>query len=264
MLLSVVTITFNNFAELEATVESVRGVADVELVIVNGGSCKETQKYLETLALPGTKIKTLTERDHGISDAFNKGIRLATGDAIVFLNSGDTLRDRDYFGRAMGYLERHPEVGFVHGSIAFTDKIAGTIELKPSLSSLGRGMPYRHQTMIVRHAIFDQLGHFRTDLKITMDYDFVCRMQKAGVIGYYDQTGPLVLMDGGGVSSTKELAAYAEGFHVLREHGLLTAHNMYGTAIRYGTYFVRATLVRLGLTSVLAKLKELKHGRPTG
>ena len=205
-MLSVISITFNNFEELRATVDSVIDQTEIELVIINGGSCKETKAYLDALNLPGIKIVKVTERDHGIADAFNKGIRASTGDAIVFLNSGDTLYDKNYFARAMNYLRDHQRVGFVHGSIVFSDKIAGDMELRPSLSSLGRGMPYRHQTMIVRRAVFENLGMFRDDLKITMDFEFVCRMHKANILGYYDTSGPLVRMDGGGVSSTKEMA----------------------------------------------------------
>lgn len=265
-MISVVSITRNNFSELVATVESVRGLTGIELVIVNGGDCEKTKSYLASLPsqLEGIRVTSITEPDHGIADAFNKGLRLSTGTAIVFLNSGDTLYDRDYFRRADEFLSKHPDAGFIHGSIVFGDQIAGDIELKPSLSTLGRGMPYRHQTMIVRKSVFDLLGPFRADLKITMDYEFVCRMHKARVTGYYDQSGPLVYMDGRGVSSNKEMQAYAEVFHVLLEHHLLTPSNLYGCFVRYAKYFVRRLLVVLGLTGLLARLKMHKHGKAAG
>ena len=259
-MLSVVTITFNNFDELVKTVSSVSGISGIELVVINGGSCAKTKSYIDKLDLPGIKVVRVSERDRGISDAFNKGIRQSTGEAVVFLNSGDTLLDKNYFQRAMDYLKIHPEIGFTHGSVVFEDRIAGDIELKPSLSSLGRGMPYRHQTMIVRKKIYDELGFFREDLKVTMDYDFVCRMHKAAVQGWYDRTGPLMKMDGSGVSSTKELQAYGEVWGILWKYGLLTPQNFYGSLVRYGKYFARATLVALGLSGLLATLKRLKQG----
>ena len=265
-MISVVSITRNNFSELKDTVESLRGLTGIELVIVNGGDCSDTKAFLESLPglWSGISVVTLSEKDSGISDAFNKGVRLSSGDSIVFLNSGDTLNDRDYFKRADQFLRDHAEFGFVHGSIVFSDRIAGDIELRPSLSTLGRGMPYRHQTMIVRKSVFDQLGLFRTDLKLTMDYEFVCRMHKAGIKGYYDQAKSLIRMDGGGVSSTKEMQAYSEVWNVLSEHKLLTAENLYGCMVRYAKYFVRRTLVMLGLTNLLMHLKHRKHGKASG
>jgi len=261
-LLSVVTITWNNFTELVATLESVRGQT-VELVVVNGGTCPQTKSLLDSsteASLEVSRFRYVSEPDRGIADAFNKGIRLSSGDAIVFLNSGDVLISKTYFQRAMDVLERQADFGFVHSAIVFSDRLAGEIVLKPSLSTLGRGMPYRHQTMIVRRRIFDQLGGFDTNLKATMDYDFVCRMHLAGELGYYDQTEPTVKMDGTGISSTRELFAYHEVLKVLWSHGLMTPVNAWGTFVRYLTYFVRRGLEKLGMSGLLVTLKKWKHG----
>jgi hypothetical protein len=93
-----------------------------------------------------------------------------------------------------------------------------------------------------------------------MDYDFVCRMHRAGVVGHYDRTEPVVRMDGGGISSTRELLAYREVLTVLKRHRLLSAHNLAGTAVRYATWAVRRSLLALGLGGVLIALKKRKHG----
>ncbi len=78
-MISIVTITFNDYEGLIKTVESLRGVEDIEHIVVNGGPCEKTRKFLENY--PG---KSVSEKDRGISDAFNKGIRLSTGDSILF------------------------------------------------------------------------------------------------------------------------------------------------------------------------------------
>jgi glycosyltransferase involved in cell wall biosynthesis len=258
--ISIVTITYNNFEELVKTVDSVRSVRDCELVIINGGSCQKTKDYLAELSLPGFKLVVVSESDRGIADAFNKGVLNGTGDAICFLNSGDTLMDVDYFSRAAKYFKDHDDVSFIHASLYFDDQLAGVIELKPSMLPLGRGMPYRHQSMIVRREVFQKIGLFKSDLRYTMDYDFVCRMHVAGCKGYYDQTRPVMLMDGKGVSSTKELEAYRECQKVLKDNGLWNVETAWGSLIRYGTYFVRRLLIRLKLQSLLVFLKRLKHG----
>ena len=85
-LLSIVTITFNNYVELLNTVTSVRDLAHSEHIIINGGKCQKTLAFLNNFW--GISV---SEPDQGISDAFNKGIKYAKGDAVMLLNSGDIL-----------------------------------------------------------------------------------------------------------------------------------------------------------------------------
>ena len=80
-ILSIISITLNNFEELLNTVESVRGIDDCEHIIINGGSCPQTSEFLQ-----GYSGKTVSEPDLGISDAFNKGIRYSQGEAVIMLN----------------------------------------------------------------------------------------------------------------------------------------------------------------------------------
>ena len=103
-ILSIVTITFNNFEDLSKTVESVRGLDGCEHIIINGGSCPQTSEFLQ-----GFSGKTVSEPDLGISDAFNKGIRFSQGKAVIMLNSGDILIDRTYPEQALQILNKHPD-----------------------------------------------------------------------------------------------------------------------------------------------------------
>ena len=66
-ILSVVTLTFNNYHELIKTINSLKGIDSVESVIVNGGSCIETKEFLEK----NSQYTSISESDNGISDAFN-------------------------------------------------------------------------------------------------------------------------------------------------------------------------------------------------
>lgn len=255
-MISVITITYNNYEELRNTIDSIEGIPNIESIIINGGDCEKTKHYLSQ-----SKADSISEPDDGISEAFNKGIKISNGDAVIFLNSGDVLKEKDYFEKAQTILDKHPDISFVHGDVIFCDSLCGDMLMKPALCSLGRGMPYYHQTMIVRKSVFDKVGGFKLSYKITMDFDFVCRMFKAGYRGYYWNESPVVIMDGTGVSATRESESLAEGLCALKANRLLNAENCFGYFVRYSFYTSRVLMLKLGLSKYLAKLKIIKHNR---
>ncbi len=255
-MISVVTITYNNYEQLIETMDSIKGLSNIESIVVNGGDCEKTRSYLSQI-----DAQSVSEPDKGISDAFNKGLNMATGDSVVFLNSGDVLLEKEYFNIADDLLNNDPGISFVHGAIIFTDPISGATILRPALCCLGRGMPYFHQSMVVRRSVFDITGAFKLDYKYCMDFEFVCRMEKAGLKGYYWNKAPIVLMDGNGISKTQEFTGIRESSRGLKENNLLNAENYLGLFVRYGFYLGRELMIKVGLTDILAKLKILKHSK---
>ena len=206
--LSIITITLNNFEELLSTVESVRDLNGCEHIIINGGECPQTLEFLQ-----GYNGKSVSEPDQGISDAFNKGIRLSSGDAIIMLNSGDILLDRTYPARASQILDQDPQIDFVHADLIFEDTLIGSYIMRPLRTknilspNIGRGMPYRHQSTVVRKEVYGRVGFFNLNY-ICSDFDWVCRwelgLKKSYGKAYYSQGDPVITMDGGGISSTQE------------------------------------------------------------
>lgn len=254
-MISVITVTFNNFEEFLATQVSLDAVANIERVVVNGGSCQRTQKWLSER----NDILYISEPDDGISDAFNKGVALSTRDYIAFLHSGDNLLDPEYYKRAYQFLETHPDYSFVHGNMVFVDRLTGPLFMRPSLSNIGRGMPYWHVTMVTRRSVFSAQGVFQNKYRIAMDYDWVCRLYKAGLKGFYDD-GPAVLsMDGSGVSATGEGKAIKECWRALKENSLVTPGNALGYVQRWLLYNLRQLLSQIGLSRLLGELKKFKH-----
>ncbi len=255
-MISVITITFNNYEELKATLLSIEGIPGIESIVINGGNCKDTRGYLAQV-----NAVSVSEPDHGIADAFNKGLNLANGDAIMFLNSGDSIIERSYIWEVENIFETNPDIGFVHGDIIFNDSICGKMHIRPALCALGRGMPYFHQTMVVRRSVFDKIGNFKLNYKITMDFEFVCRMHKVGIKGYYWTKAPIVAMDGRGVSVTREHKSIPESLKGLKENQLLTIDNLLWYLIRYTLFSGRMVMMKIGLSKLLAKLKAIKHKR---
>ena len=267
-LISIITITFNNFEELSNTVESVRGLDDCEHIIINGGSCPQTSEFLQ-----GYSGKTVSEPDLGISDAFNKGIRYSQGEAVIMLNSGDILIDRTYPEQALQILNKHPEIDFVHADLIFEDSLIGPYIMRPLRTqnnfhpNIGRGMPYRHQSMVVRKSIYNKVGLFNLNY-ICSDYDWVSRWElirnKSNGIAYYLHGDPAIKMDGAGISSVQEGKIISEAIQIIgiRSKECSFIQNIvsyYALLMRVVLFYGRTLLERYGLEKFLIKLKLIKY-----
>ena len=267
-LLSIVTITFNNYDELLHTVESVKDLKCCEHLIINGGKCQKTLEFLQSFS-----GKSISEPDQGISDAFNKGIKLSQGSAVILLNSGDILLDQTYPEKALHILKEHPEVDFVHANELYDDAMIGEFVMRPLRKqnnlypNIGKGMPYRHQTMVVRKTVYEKVGLF--DLKyVTSDYDWICRWENSCIkisgSAYYLQGNPVIKMDGGGISSTQEGKVILEAIQIIMQYNknkrfieIIISY----TALmnRLVLFFGRLFLQKLGFINVLAKMKLRKY-----
>ena len=268
--LSIITITLNNFEELLRTVESVRDLNGCEHIIINGGECPQTLEFLQ-----GYNGKSVSEPDQGISDAFNKGIRLSSGDAIIMLNSGDILLDRTYPARASQILDQDPQIDFVHADLIFEDSLIGSYIMRPLRTknilspNIGRGMPYRHQSMVVRKEVYGRVGFFNLNY-ICSDFDWVCRweldLKKSHGKAYYSQGDPVIIMDGGGISSTQERKIILEAIKIIRQRNkhisFLEKTRSYSALFRRLVLFsVRVFLKKLGFVNILVIIKRIKYKR---
>ena len=183
----------------------------------------------------------------------------------MFLNSGDVLLSPNYLKEAETVMNFNPEISFIHSDSLFEDRNSGTIYMRPLKSilfkeaPLGRGMPYNHLTMIIRKSIFEKIGFFKLHYKITMDFEWVCRLQKNKLIGHYSDGEPVVRMDGGGVSSTTEQLVMWESLKALGENRLLNPKNIAGIVERSVLYLGRILLETLGMNNTLGWLKRKKH-----
>lgn len=252
-MLSIVTITYNNYDELKETLSSIPPSGLVERVVINGGSCNETSRFLSSF--DGI---WLSEKDEGIADAFNKGIKNSSGELIMFLNSGDMLISPDYLAEAIEVLKKNSDIGFIHTNVVFEDAAGCDLLLKPPLKNFGFGMKYLHPGMIVRKKIFNTIGMFDTFFKSSMDFDFILRMELEGIKGYYINSAGAVRMRGTGVSSIKEWEGIKECLRSMRKNNYLNIITFLSWCIRAILFFVRKGMMMVGLKKILAKLKLMK------
>ena len=86
--------------------------------------------------------------------------------------------DIQFFFKALKIFDENSNISFIHSNLLLVDNSNSELFMRPTLSNLGRGMPYLHPTMIVRKELFDTIGMFNTNLKIAMDFDWIAKLVK--------------------------------------------------------------------------------------
>jgi GT2 family glycosyltransferase len=209
-ILSVVTICFNNPEELIRTCHSVEGqtLHPHEHIIIDGSTNDEILQWLQSGTQPAWR-KWVHERDNGISDAFNKGVRNTTGSIIQLLNSGDEYAGADAIIKAMAVFENDATCQWCHGKLQMIRGEQPVLIGKPfDPEKLYRGMRSTfHPTMFVKKKLFDTYGLFDTSLKIAMDYDFLIRIRNEKFLFL---NSPLASFSPGGVSNARYLDSLKE------------------------------------------------------
>jgi len=254
LILSIITITYNDFEGLKRTLSSIPKFDYIESTVINGGTDQQSLEFLSTY-----KGKVISEKDEGIADAFNKGIANSSGEAIMFLNSGDELIESTYIEEAEQLLTKDKSVDFIHSNLILVDSIGTELYMKPPFCNLGRGLPYLHPTMIIKKSVFEQIGFFSKDYKIAMDFDFIVRLEKKGFKGYYLKDLAVVKMEGTGRSTEYEFEGIKECFKSLKQNNFLTLTNSTGLMVRISLFIMRKFMITIGLGALLKKLKSKKH-----
>lgn len=176
---SIITATFNSEEYLEETIQSIlsQSYSNIEYIIIDGGSTDRTLSIVKKYAERIDKI--ISEIDSGIYDAFNKGITLATGDIIYFLNSDDYLVDENVISRVVDAFNENDQIDIVYGNVLMLDPkngceyIAGSEVLKENLQNIISAYP--HQGFFVKRRLFEHHGLFDMSYKICGDFDFLVK-----------------------------------------------------------------------------------------
>lgn len=178
--ITIITICFNNLEEVKMTCKSVESQAEppYEHIIIDGSTNEEIKEWLNNNLQPAYR-KWVCERDKGISDAFNKGVKQTTGTIINFMNSGDKFYDAHVLAKVAQEFDQDADLKWLHGAFVF---YRGGIWLKAgtpfSKKQIYKGMrQVMHQSMYVKKELFDQYGLFDLERKVAMDYDFLIRIR---------------------------------------------------------------------------------------
>jgi GT2 family glycosyltransferase len=216
--ISIITICFNNRDELVDTCKSIDEQREKpwEHLIIDGSATPDIRRFLEDNPQPVYR-KWICEPDEGIADAFNKGIRHATGDILVMLNSGDRFFNDRSLEEVSAAFRDNPGIQWLHARYKLQRSGQEVIIGKPfAASKLYRGMrSICHQTMYVRKELFDKYGAFDTNLRIAMDYDFLIRIRNEPFLFLPE---PIVVFAPQGISSAQYTGSLEESSKVFRKY----------------------------------------------
>jgi len=175
--LSIITINRNNAAGLEKTMQSVanQNFKDYEYIVIDGASTDASVEVIKRLEPQFAHVKWVSEPDKGIYNAMNKGLRLATGEYIQILNSGDCLADNDVTERMLAALEDAGYPNILYGNMikCFPDgrKVVDKSFEGSEITMLG--MYYgtlNHDPAYIRRDLFEKYGYYDESLKIVSDW----------------------------------------------------------------------------------------------
>lgn len=225
MILTIITINRNNAAGLEKTMRSVMNQSsqNYEYVVVDGASSDGSVEIIRQYAVWfGERLKWKSEPDKGIYDAMNKGIRMATGTYLEFLNSGDSLASDNVVSRMYEALEKTNYPSILYGNL-LKDMPGGAI-LKDKcfagqdISFLGfYNGTLNHSPAYIRKALFEEYGLYDESLKIVSDWKWYLQAIILGKEKPVYADIDVTLFDMNGISETNKDLDKSERKQVLAQ-----------------------------------------------
>jgi glycosyltransferase involved in cell wall biosynthesis len=205
MVISIITINYNNLLGLQATVASVfsQQYPNIEFWVIDGGSVDGSEKFLKSLP-PRKGFNFISEPDNGIYHAQNKGIDLSNGDFLLFLNSGDFLYSSNSIEEVCKEISTETQVAV--GKMYFKYGKTMVLRTNPStvdLTYLCRSTIF-HQAAFIRRSLFDRYGRYNENNRYVSDWEFFCIV--CGINGekYQLLTTTVSVFDVTGVSNSKK------------------------------------------------------------
>jgi glycosyltransferase involved in cell wall biosynthesis len=242
--ISVVTINFNHLTDLQKTFANVisQTYQDLEYIVIDGGSQDGTVDFLQE----NTKFLSywISEPDNGIYDAMNKGTKVAKGEWIIFMNSGDLFSQDNTIEQVAPYLDRVNDVVY-GGYESITDDRYGRriSERQPSdLSLIWHQIPTCHQSVFVRRELQVQYP-FDTSFSWCADLDFLARLYQLGskfqevptIIAKFDTSG----------GKTRDLLTYTrERWSIYRKYFERTRERELFFLNEYKSFWIEKILIQ--------------------
>ena len=180
MKISIITVCYNAADTIEETLESVvaQSHIDVEHIVIDGASTDNTLKIVERYA--DMLAHVLSEPDRGVYDAMNKGLALASGEVVGFLNADDVYMHPDVLAEVAATLA-DPTLDACYADLVYVDRVQTNRVVRhwtsrdytPGLFEKG-WMP-AHPTFFVRKSVYEKLGGFNLRYRLQADFELALR-----------------------------------------------------------------------------------------
>ena len=209
-----------------------------EHIIVDGASTDNSVEIARHYQRTAENVIIKSEKDSGIYNAMNKGLALATGSHVAFLNSGDVLAKNGVIDDICAALKRNPSVEFLYGNLCFVNNN----ELITRVWTSGNFRKYKlllgwmppHPMTTIRKEILLENNGFNENLQIAADYDLMLRILLLPnvVVEYLSKT--FVQMDLGGISNGSVAGIIKSNIEVIKSW-----RNNRGYAVPYWIFFLK-------------------------
>lgn len=218
---SIITVTYNAEKVLEDTIQSVvtQTYKNIEYIIVDGastdGSMEIVERYKSRIA------KVVSEPDKGLYDAMNKGIGMATGDYLCFLNAGDSFHEDDTLQLMVHSISGSELPDILYGETAIVDAAGHFLHMRRlqaperlNWKSFKQGMLVCHQAFFARHTIMEP---YDLKYRFSADFDWCIRLMKKAhtfhnthvtVVDYLEE----------GMTTRNHKASLKERFRIMAKH----------------------------------------------
>ena len=236
---SIITVTYNAEKVLEDTIQSVisQTYRNVEYIIVDGASKDHT---LEIVNKYHNRInKVISEPDKGLYDAMNKGIQLATGDYLCFLNAGDKFHDSETLQKIVHTLKGQELPDVIYGETAIVDEEGHFLHMRRlstpahlNWKSFKQGMLVCHQAFFANREL--AINHlYDLQYRFSADFDWCIRIMKKAKCLHNTR---LTLIDylNEGMTTKNHKASLKERFCIMAKH-----YGLISTILHHGWFIIR-------------------------
>ena len=213
---SIITICFNNLEELKNTHKSIleQDYSGFEWIVVDGNSQDGIKEWLEQI----NPTKWISEKDKGIYDAMNKGINMATGDYLIFMNSGDGFASASALTKTKEKIINAKLPVFAYGdSMDISESGEKFLRKAKKINKLWLGMTTQHQAMFFNREKLNGLK-YSLDYPLSADYAFISKVVKSNKPSEMLYLGiPVCNFEMGGANEQYRFKAMKEDFRIRRD-----------------------------------------------
>ncbi|MDG2372200.1 MAG: glycosyltransferase family 2 protein [Flavobacteriaceae bacterium] len=203
MKVSIITISYNSVNTIQGTLESVlnQTYKNIEHIVIDGNSNDNTVSICKNYS---HLFKIISEKDKGVYDAFNKGLKIASGDIVGFLNSDDIFYNIDSLKTIVDEFDTNTDAVF--GNLKFYNKknkvIRKWISKPYKKGAFERAWMPPHPTFYCRKSIYNELGFYNDSFKIAGDFELMLRFIELNNIKTKFINKNLIKMKAGGISNS--------------------------------------------------------------
>jgi glycosyltransferase involved in cell wall biosynthesis len=225
--ISIITINFNDLKGLQKTFYSVvnQSNKDFEYIVIDGGSSDGGKEFLEQNS---DQLKYwISEKDSGVYNAMNKGIKAAKGEYLLFLNSGDFLVDNTIIDNVLQSIDGN--LGIYYGNLIYSlNGVKTQLWTPPQKLSftyfLSDSLP--HPSSFIKRELFETHFFYSEEFKIVSDWEFyiycICKMNVSHkhldfIISNFDNSGISSVKENGNKIKTEKMLVYEKHFPLFIE-----------------------------------------------